>query len=101
MNVELAAKQFEALGSPTRLEVYLILVRAGASGMPVRSLQDEAGIRSASTLSHHLHRLMEAGLASQERRGTTLICRAIHPALQALVSYLAATHGGVGQGVDA
>ena len=35
MKVEQAAKQLEALGNPTRLEVYRALVRAGDDGLPV------------------------------------------------------------------
>jgi len=61
MNIEQAAKQLEALGSPTRLQVYRTLVRAGHSGLPVGRLQEKLGI-PASTLSHHLHRLILTGL---------------------------------------
>jgi hypothetical protein len=34
----------------------------------------------ASTLSHHLHRLILTWLMTQERQATTLICRANYPA---------------------
>ena len=57
MNVEQAARQLEALGNPTRLRIYRILVRAGDAGLPVGRLQERIGI-AASTLSHHLHRLI-------------------------------------------
>jgi ArsR family transcriptional regulator, arsenate/arsenite/antimonite-responsive transcriptional repressor len=87
MKIEQAAKQLEALGNPTRLEVYRALIRAGASGLPVGRLQDKLGI-AASTLSHHLHRLILAGLVSQERQSTTLICRANYPAMDTLVGFL-------------
>lgn len=87
MNVEQAAKQLEALGSPTRLQVYRTLVRAGDSGLPVGSLQEKLGI-VASTLSHHLHRLILTGLVTQERQATTLICRANYPAMNGLVDFL-------------
>lgn len=80
MNFEEAAKQLEALGNPTRLQVYRTLVRAGDSGLPVGSLQEKLGI-AASTLSHHLHRLILTGLVTQERQATTLICRANYPAM--------------------
>lgn len=68
MNVEQAAKQLEALGSPTRLRIYRALVRAGHAGLPVRQLQERVGISAASTLSHHLHRLVLTDLVSQERQ---------------------------------
>ena len=87
MNVEQAAKQLEALGNTTRLHVYRTLVRAGDGGLPVGSLQEKLGI-AASTLSHHLHRLIPTGLVTQERQATTLICRANYPAMNNLVGFL-------------
>src|SRR5690242_14968024 len=71
MKVEQAAKQLEALGNSTRLRVYRALVRAGEAGLPVGRLQQKLGI-AASTLSHHLHRLIMTELVTQERQGTTL-----------------------------
>ena len=88
MKAKQAAKQLEALGSPTRLEVYRLLVRAGEAGMPVGRLQRRLGI-AASTLSHHLHRLILTGLVTQERQATTLICRANYSAMDALLGFLA------------
>lgn len=87
MNVEQAAKQLEALGNETRLELYRALVRAGGGGLPVGGLQDRLGI-PASTLSHHLRRLIQTGLVTQERQATTLICRASYPAMDRLVGFL-------------
>jgi DNA-binding transcriptional ArsR family regulator len=88
MKLEQAASQLEALGNPTRLNIYRILVRAGDEGLPVGSIQERVGI-PASTLSHHCKRLIETGLVSQERQATTLICRAQYPSMQALIGYLA------------
>ena len=88
MKVERAAKQLEALGNPTRLEVYRALVRAGDAGLPVGRLQKRIGI-AGSTLSHHLHRLILTGLVRQERQATTLICRANYVAMDALLGFLA------------
>ncbi|MGV6875360.1 ArsR/SmtB family transcription factor [Pseudochelatococcus sp. B33] len=87
MNIETAATQLEALGNVTRLRVYRTLVRAGDDGLPVGSLQERIGI-AASTLSHHLHRLISTGLVTQERQATTLICRANYPAMHGLVGFL-------------
>lgn len=87
MNIEQAAKQLEALGNPTRLQVYRTLVRAGTDGLPVGQIQDKLGI-AASTLSHHLHRLILTGLVTQERQATTLICRANYPTMNSLVGFL-------------
>ena len=87
MKVEKAAKQLEALGNPTRLRLYRALVRAGGEGLPVGHLQEKLQI-AASTLSHHLHRLILTGLVTQERHATTLICRANYPAMDGLVGFL-------------
>lgn len=87
MNLEEAAKQLEALGNATRLQVYRTLVRAGKAGLPVGRLQEKLGI-PASTLSHHLQRLIATGLVTQERQATTLICRANYPAMDSLVGFL-------------
>ena len=87
MNVEQAAKQLEALGNPTRLQVYRTLVRAGHAGLPVSRVKERLGI-PASTLSHHLHRLILTGLVTQERQSTTLICRANYAAMSGLLGFL-------------
>lgn len=88
MELEKAASQLEALGNPTRLQLYRALVRAGTEGLPVGRIQEKLGI-PASTLSHHLKRLVDTGLVSQERQATTLLCRARYPAMQSLIFYLA------------
>ncbi|HEX8164252.1 MAG TPA: metalloregulator ArsR/SmtB family transcription factor [Beijerinckiaceae bacterium] len=88
MKVERSARQLEALGNPTRLRLYRALVRAGAAGLAVGRLQEKLKI-APSTLSHHLHRLILTGLVTQERHGTTLICRADYPAMRALIGFLA------------
>jgi ArsR family transcriptional regulator len=87
MKVERAAKQLEALGNPTRLQVYRLLVRAGEAGLPVGKVQSRLKL-PASTLSHHLHRLILTGLVGQERQGTTLICRANYPSMRELLGFL-------------
>lgn len=88
MKLEKAADQLEALGNPTRLQLYRTLVRAGGEGLPVGRIQEKLDI-AASTLSHHLKRLIDTGLVTQERQATTLICRAHYPGMQALIGYLA------------
>ncbi len=88
MNIEQAAKQLEALGNTTRLQVYRTLVRAGEAGLPVGQIQERLGI-PPSTLSHHLQRLLLTGLVTQERQATTLICRANYLAMNGLLGFLA------------
>ena len=79
--------QLGALGNPIRLKIYRLLVKAGADGLPVGAVQDKVGM-AASSLSHHVKELVEAGLITQERQGTALICRAHYPAMNALIGYL-------------
>jgi ArsR family transcriptional regulator, arsenate/arsenite/antimonite-responsive transcriptional repressor len=87
MKLEKASAQLEALGNPIRLKVYRLLVRAGIDGLAVGAVQDKVGM-AASTLSHHIKRLVETGLVTQERQATTLICRANYPSMTALIGYL-------------
>jgi DNA-binding transcriptional ArsR family regulator len=87
MNVEKAAQQLEALGNPTRLRVYRLLVRAGNGGLPVGRLQARLSL-AGSTLSHHLHKLIAIDLVTQERQATTLICRANYPEMESLIGFL-------------
>ncbi|WP_209789391.1 ArsR/SmtB family transcription factor [Ensifer adhaerens] len=87
MIIEKAASQLEALGNVTRLRIYRALVRAGDDGLPVGRLQEKLDI-PASTLSHHLKRLVDTGLVVQDRQATTLICTAHYRNMNALVGYL-------------
>jgi ArsR family transcriptional regulator, arsenate/arsenite/antimonite-responsive transcriptional repressor len=87
MRVEKASRQLEALGNTTRLNIYRTLVRAGQNGLVVGQLQERISI-PASTLSHHIKRLVETGLVTQERQATALICRAHYPAMHALLGFL-------------
>jgi len=88
MTLDDVAARLEALGNPTRLAVYRLLVRAGDAGLPVGRVQERIGI-AASTLSHHLQKLVQVGLVTQERRSTVLICRANYPMMRAVIGFLA------------
>ena len=87
MKTDDAAARLEALGNPTRLQIYRALVRAGEPGMAVGKLQAKLDI-AASTLSHHLKTLVTVHLVTQERQTTTLICRANYAVMRGLVEYL-------------
>jgi len=86
-SAEEAATAFAALGSEARLTVLRILVRAGTDGLTVGQIQ-EALEMAASTLSHHLRALVQAGLIEQTREGRTLICRARFDDVRALAAFL-------------
>ena len=87
MTLDDAAAQLEALGNPTRLKLFRILVKVGEDGIPVGQLQNRLGA-AASTLSHHLQKMIQVGLVTQERQATTLICRANYRTMNGLVRYL-------------
>src|SRR5262245_12049097 len=87
MKIEDAAARLEALGNPTRLRVYRMLVKAGDPGLPGGKLQARRSI-PASTLSHHLKTLVIVGLITQERDSTTLYCKANYAVMRGLVGFL-------------
>ncbi len=87
MDVDDVAARLGALGNRTRLEIYRILVRAGDPGLAVGEIQRRTGVPN-STLSHHLRQLMAVGLVTQERQGTTLICRNDGAAMNATLGFL-------------
>ena len=84
-----AATHLEALGNPTRLAIFRLLVRAGQAGLPVGRIQQRLEM-PASTLSHHLKALCAAGLVRQKRERTTLICTADFKLMRGLVDFLVA-----------
>ncbi len=88
MNLDETAACLEALGNPTRLAVYRMLVRAGTQGRTVSEIRRELAI-PGSTLSHHLKTLIGVRLVGQERRGAILICRANFERMQGIVDFLA------------
>ena len=89
MNIKDSAARLEALGNPTRLEIYRLLVRAGETGLSVGTIQQKLDM-AASTLSHHLKSLVIVGLVRQDRDGTTLMCRANFSVMRALMDFLVA-----------
>lgn len=88
LSVEDAAQAFAALGSEQRLGVLRTLVRAGPDGIPMGELAKRTGI-GASTLTHHLRFLTQAGLVSQVKSGRSVICAAATlEIVERLASYL-------------
>ena len=81
------AKALEALGNETRLAVFTLLVPMGRSGLAVGNIQERLAI-PASTLSHHISRLIQVGLVAQERQGRKLICRANYRRMEDVLSFL-------------
>ncbi len=81
------AAKLGSLGSPVRLRLIRLLVRAGDEGLTVGELQRRVGL-AASTHAHHLAALVNAGLVKQERRSREIICTADFAALKGVGEYL-------------
>ena len=87
MKLEIAANQLGALGNPTRLAIYRNLVQAGQKGSPVGDIRDKLDI-PGSTLSHHIAKLVHAGLLTQERDSRILVCRVDYTNMDTLMTFL-------------
>ena len=87
MEIQDAADQLAELGHATRLGVYRALVKAGDDGLPVSEIMQQLET-PASTLSHHISRLMRVGLIKQVRQGRVLRCYAQYGELTKLMSFL-------------
>ena len=67
--VDLHAEQLSALGHPVRLRVLRFVVQGGPDGTAAGDIQSHVD-PPASTLSHHLKRLLDAGLLTTRSEGT-------------------------------
>lgn len=84
---ELHAKRLAELGNTTRLSIFRILVKAGREGLPVGEIQKILDI-PGSTLSHHISRLVNAGLVEQRRDSRTLHCLPVFDAVKETADFL-------------
>ena len=87
MELETAAAILSELGNPTRLSILRLLVRAGDAGLPVGEIQERIGI-PASTLSHHISRLVRVELIEQTRDGRILHCKPRFDVLRTALNYV-------------
>ena len=88
MDAQSISNKLGALASETRLEIFQLLCNAGGDGLTVGKIRDTVDI-PASTLSHHIAKLVAAGLVEQRRRQRSLVCTANQEQMDALVMYLA------------
>jgi len=87
MKIEIAAKQLEALGNVTRLLIFKTLIPEGKRGIAVGDIQKKLAI-PASTLSHHITKLIQTDLIRQDRESRTLYCKANFQTMEQLLSFL-------------
>jgi len=71
MNQDAALSALAALGQDTRLEVFRLLVRAGAEGIPAGEIARRLGTVQ-NTTSAHLRVLSHAGIVRTERDGRVI-----------------------------
>ena len=76
-----------ALAQDTRLDIFRLLVAAGADGMPAGQIGAKLGLPSA-TLSFHLNQLRHALLVKFRRESRSLIYTAAYPVMNDLLAYL-------------
>lgn len=82
-----AVEALGALAQEHRLQLFRLLVQAGAEGMAAGDLARAIAIPNSS-LSFHLGHLNHAGLIVQRRAGRSLIYTADYGAMDRLVAYL-------------
>lgn len=85
--LEANAERLSALGHPVRLRILRRVVKAGDGGLSAGDIQGEVGL-PASTLSHHLKRLVDAGLLIPRSEGTYHFYSPDFAALRALTNYV-------------
>ena len=85
--LERHADQLSALGHHVRLKILRFVVQAGPDGSAAGDIQGHVDL-PASTLSHHLKRLVDAGVLSTRSEGTFHYYAAEYAALRTLTDYL-------------
>src|SRR5215471_5653661 len=76
-----------ALGQPTRLEIFRMLMRAEPQGLPAGSIAETIGCPH-NTLSSHLSILARAGLVQGTRDGRSIVYRADIDGMRTLIGFL-------------
>ena len=89
MDAKDAIAAFAALAQETRLDVFRLLVRAGAVGLAAGAIGETLGV-PAATLSFHLKELRNAGLVTCVCEGTSRIYSSNFPTIDALIRFLTA-----------
>ncbi|MFI0845561.1 ArsR/SmtB family transcription factor [Mesorhizobium sp. IMUNJ 23232] len=87
MDKKSALAALAALGQDTRLEVFRLLVRAGADGLPAGEIASRLGTVQ-NTMSAHLKVLDHAGLVRAERDGRVVRYVADMTGFRDLLAYL-------------
>jgi DNA-binding transcriptional ArsR family regulator len=76
-----------ALGQPTRLEIFRLLMAAEPDGLPAGEIAEKIG-SPHNTLSSHLSIMARSGLVRGTRDGRSIVYRADVDAIKTLVEFL-------------
>ena len=87
MKTQTAVTSLSALAQASRLNVFRLLIQAGAEGLPAGKISEVTGI-APSALSFHLKELTHAGWVSSESAGRFVIYRANTELMQDLIGFL-------------
>lgn len=87
MDKQLALAALSGLGQETRLDVFRLLIQAGADGMPAGDIAEKLGAFQ-NTMSTHLKVLSHAGLVRAEREGRVIRYFADMTGFRELLAYL-------------
>ena len=87
MELENAVKSLSALGEPTRLSIFRLLVEAGPTGLVVGQIVERLQV-PPPTLSFHLKTLSQADLITARKERTFVRYTANFDAMNGLVAYL-------------
>jgi ArsR family transcriptional regulator, arsenate/arsenite/antimonite-responsive transcriptional repressor len=87
MSAPHALAALAALGQPTRLEIFRVLMRAEPHGISAGAIADQIGCPH-NTLSTHLSILARSGLVRGTRDGRSIIYRADVEGIRTLITFL-------------
>jgi ArsR family transcriptional regulator len=84
---ETLARVFKALSDPTRVKLISLIAAAPEGEACICDMTAPVGL-SQPTVSHHMKLLVEAGLATRERRGKWAYYRVVPQVLRSLAAAL-------------
>ena len=87
MEIKEAIGALAALGHPTRLGAFQLMVQAGRDGLSAGTLAERLGV-PPQTLSFHMKELVASGLASPRREGRSIFYCPDFTEMVGLVDYL-------------
>jgi ArsR family transcriptional regulator, arsenate/arsenite/antimonite-responsive transcriptional repressor len=87
MSAPHALAALAALGQPTRIEIFRLLMRAEPDGLPAGSIAERIGCPH-NTLSSHIGILARSGLIRGTRDGRSIVYRADIDGMRALIGFL-------------